>query len=131
MGSNLASNLSFHISSIYISLIYFSVSLSIDPPSHPSYLSIYLSYPSIVSINHLPTYLSTYLPINLSISSVFLSIRPTVLPFHLCIPSIYHLSVSLTHLRTCNSFLHFSKRTHRTTHRNLNSHHISKPKCAE
>ena len=69
------------ISSISVSLIYFSASLSIHPPFHPLYLSMYLSclsisYPLIL---YLPTYylyshLSFYLFIHPFFHSTHLSI---------------------------------------------------------
>ena len=89
------SSISIHLSasSIYVSHLF--LCLSIHWSTLPSLISIHLSVLSIISINHLSVYLCTYLPINLSLSSVFLSSQPSILPFHLCILSMYHLYLSI------------------------------------
>ena len=81
---------------------------------HPSYLSIYLSYPSIMSINHLlPTYPPIYPSIYLSRPSFYLFIQPFFHSTYVSHLSIISLSLSSTYLY---SFLHFSKLAHRTMH---------------
>ena len=93
--------LSIYLPPLSMSLIYFSASLSIDPPFHPSYLSIYLSYPSYPSIICLSTYAPIYPSICLSRLSFYLVSHPF---FHytyvsyLCIICIY---LSLSHLCIC------------------------------
>ena len=82
--------LSLYLPPLSMSLIYFSASLSIDPPFHPSYLPICLSYPSYPSIICLPMHLSTHQSISLVLSS-----HSSILPFHLCILSMYHLYLSI------------------------------------
>ena len=84
-----------------MSLIYFSASLSIDPPFHPSYLSIYLSYPSYPSIICLSTYAPIYPSICLSRLSFYLVSHPffhSTYVSYLCIICIY---LSLSHLCIC------------------------------
>ena len=93
---------------------------------HPSYLSIYLSYPSIISINHLlPTYPPIYPPIYLVRLFIYSS-------NHFSIPltyPIYLSSLSLSHLHICTVFSTFPSEHTKLCMWNLSSH-ISKPKCA-